>query len=33
MGALLVGLFGFLAVHSIRIFAPGWRQARIATLG
>lgn len=29
----LIGLCGFLAVHSIRIVAPGWREARIAAMG
>ena len=29
----LLGLVGFLAVHSIRIVAPRWREARIAAIG
>lgn len=29
----LLGLFGFLGLHSIRIVAPRWREARIAALG
>lgn len=29
----LIGLFGFLSVHSIRIVAPAWREARIAAMG
>jgi len=30
---LLIGLVGFLAIHSIRIFAPGWREQRVAGMG
>lgn len=30
---LLIGLLGFLGLHSLRIVAPGWRQARIAAMG
>lgn len=30
---LLLGLAGFLGLHSIRIFAPRWRDARIAAMG
>jgi len=30
---LVAGLVIFLGVHSIRIFAPGWRDAMIARLG
>lgn len=30
---LLLGLGVFLAVHSVRIFAPAWRDARIAAWG
>jgi uncharacterized membrane protein len=30
---LLVGLLVFLGVHSIGIFAPGWREATMARLG
>ena len=33
MTILLIGLLGFLAIHSVRIFAPGWREARIAAMG
>ena len=33
MTALLIGLLGFLAVHSIRIVGPDWREARIAAMG
>ena len=33
MTALLIGLLGFLAIHSIRIVAPRWREARIAAMG
>ena len=33
MTALLIGLLGFLAIHSIRIVAPRWREARIAAIG
>ena len=29
----LFGLVGFLALHSIRVVAPGWREARIAAVG
>lgn len=30
---LLAGLLAFLGLHSVRIFADGWRSAKIATLG
>ena len=30
---LLFGLIGFLAVHSVRMVAPAWREARIAAVG
>lgn len=30
---LLLGLFGFLGVHSIRIVAPAWRERMLARLG
>ena len=30
---LLAGLLVFLGLHSIRVFADGWRSAKIATLG
>lgn len=33
MTMLLLGLFIFLGVHSLRIFAPAWRDARIAGWG
>lgn len=33
MTALLIGLLGFLGIHSIRIVAPRWREARIAAMG
>jgi uncharacterized membrane protein len=29
----LIGLAGFLGLHSVRIAAPGWREARIAAMG
>ena len=29
----LIGLFGFIAVHSLRIVAPRWREERIAAMG
>ncbi|MGG6463557.1 NnrU family protein [Solilutibacter silvestris] len=29
----LIGLLGFLGLHSVRIVAPGWREARIAAMG
>lgn len=29
----LVGLSGFLGLHSVRIVAPHWREARIAAMG
>jgi uncharacterized membrane protein len=33
MTYLILGLVAFLAVHSVRIFADGWRTARIAAMG
>lgn len=30
---LLIGLAGFLGVHSVRIVAPAWRERRIAIMG
>jgi uncharacterized membrane protein len=33
MSFLALGLLIFLGVHSVRIFAEGWRQAQIARLG
>ena len=33
MKLLVAGLVVFLGVHSVRIFADDWRNARIATLG
>jgi uncharacterized membrane protein len=33
MSFLVLGLLIFLGVHSVRIFADGWRQAQIARLG
>ncbi len=33
MTALIVGLILFLGVHSVRIFADGWRTAQIAKRG
>jgi uncharacterized membrane protein len=33
MTPLVIGLLLFLGVHSIRIAAPDWREARIARLG
>jgi len=33
MAVLVFGLLIFLGVHSIRIFADGWRSAQIARLG
>jgi len=33
MIGLLIGLSVFLSVHSVRIFAPSWRAARIADWG
>ena len=31
--ALLLGLLLFLGLHSLRIFAPAWRDAQLARLG
>ena len=33
MTLLILGLLAFLAVHSVRIFADGWRSAQIARMG
>ena len=33
MTAFLLGLFGFLGIHSIAIVAPGWRERTIARIG
>jgi uncharacterized membrane protein len=33
MSVLILGLVLFLGVHSLRIFADGWRQRQIASLG
>lgn len=33
MGALLIGLILFLGVHSVRVFAEGWRQQTIGRMG
>lgn len=33
MIAFLLGLFGFLGIHSIAIVAPGWRERTIASIG
>jgi uncharacterized membrane protein len=33
MTILIIGLAIFLGVHSVRIFAEGWRQAQIARFG
>ena len=33
MTVLVFGLLLFLGVHSIRIFADGWRSAQVARLG
>ncbi len=33
MSFLVLGLLIFLGVHSVRIFAEGWRQAQITRLG
>jgi uncharacterized membrane protein len=33
MTILIVGLLLFLGVHSVRIFADGWRSAQIARIG
>jgi uncharacterized membrane protein len=33
MALLLTGLFLFLAVHSVRIFADGWRTEMVARMG
>jgi uncharacterized membrane protein len=33
MSILIIGLILFLGVHSVRIFAPAWRNRRIAAMG
>ncbi|MFZ5511415.1 MAG: NnrU family protein, partial [Pseudomonadota bacterium] len=33
MTALVLGLLLFLGVHSLRIFADGWRSTQVARLG
>ena len=33
MPYLLLGLFGFLGMHSLRIVAPAWRERRVQALG
>lgn len=33
MAMFLIGLFGFLGIHSLRVFAPGVRESMIAKLG
>lgn len=33
MSWFLIGLLGFLGLHSVRIAAPAWREARIAAMG
>ncbi|WEX75177.1 NnrU family protein [Sinorhizobium numidicum] len=33
MFILVLGLLIFLGVHSVRIFAPAWRNRRIAVMG
>jgi uncharacterized membrane protein len=33
MSLLLLGLLLFLAIHSVRIFAPDWRRTQIASMG
>ena len=33
MSAFLLGLVGFLGIHSIAIVAPGWRERTIARIG
>jgi uncharacterized membrane protein len=33
MALLILGLVLFLGAHSLRMFAPGWRDARIARIG
>lgn len=30
---LISGLFAFLGIHSVRLVAPGWREAQIARVG
>lgn len=33
MYVLVLGLIVFLGIHSLRIFAPGWRDGRVAAMG
>ena len=33
MTLLVLGLIVFIAAHSLRIVAPGWREARISAWG
>jgi len=33
MSALLLGLVLFIGIHSVRVFADGWRSAQVARLG
>lgn len=33
MTILIIGILVFLGVHSVRMLAPGWRDARLATMG
>ncbi len=33
MFVLILGLILFLGIHSVRIVAPGWRDARLAAMG
>lgn len=33
MAILILGLVIFLGIHSVRIFAPAWRDARVAAMG
>ncbi len=33
MTVLIIGLILFLGIHSVRIVAPGWRDARIKAMG
>ncbi len=33
MALLIIGLVLFLGVHSLRIFAPAWRDGRLAAMG
>lgn len=33
MSYLVLGLVLFIGVHSVRVFADGWRSAQVARLG